>query len=60
MFIFGAFEGDLPGSIVMLGLQKMIENSLDTYETAARKTPPEVIEPPKSRPAPQFAPLARS
>jgi hypothetical protein len=32
VFIFGAFEGDLPNTIFAIGMLKLIENSLNAYE----------------------------
>jgi len=58
IFIFGAFENDLGGAVFMIGIQKMLENSLDAY-LGTEKAAPEVIQPPKFRPVPQFAPAGR-
>ncbi|HEY3901269.1 MAG TPA: hypothetical protein VGM54_21855 [Chthoniobacter sp.] len=56
VFIFGAFENDFPSTIVTIGFLRMLENSLDTYEAVSKKAAPEVIQPPKFRSRPQFAP----
>ena len=57
LFIFGAYEGDLPSAIITVGFQQMIENSLDAYEGRNKKATSEVIQPPRQRPARQFAPV---
>jgi hypothetical protein len=56
LFIFGGFEGDLPAVIVIIGMQKMLENSLDAYEDRAKVSAPEVIQPPKPRASRRFTP----
>jgi len=58
LFIFGTFETDFPGAMLAVGIQQMLENSLAVYEANAKKPESEPIEPPKFRPARQFAPVA--
>jgi hypothetical protein len=57
IFIFGAFENDLPATIIAIGYLRLLENSLDAYESSNKKVAPEVIQPPKFRSRPQFAPV---
>jgi hypothetical protein len=58
LFIFGALEMDLPNAIIGVGMQKMLENSLDAYEAGLKKeSAPTRIEPPKYRRSPRFVPV---
>jgi hypothetical protein len=50
VFIFGAFEHDLPAAIFTIALLRLLENSLDAYEAKEKKPVAEVIQPPKFRP----------
>ena len=55
-FIFGAFEADFANAIYLVGLQKLLENSLDAY-LGEKETPRrEIIQPPKAGNVPRFAP----
>jgi hypothetical protein len=49
VFVFGALEGDFPNAIFSIGFLRMLENSLDAYESGNKKPDSEVIEPPKFR-----------
>ena len=57
IFIFGAFESDLPAVILTVGFQRLLENSLEAYEGKEKESRPEVIQPPKFQPGRQFAPV---
>jgi hypothetical protein len=60
VFIFGAYETDLPHAIIAIGLQKMLENSLDAYEASRKETPAPVEAKPRIQPRrPQYAPAGR-
>ncbi|MEP6668560.1 MAG: hypothetical protein ABJF10_05370 [Chthoniobacter sp.] len=59
IFIFGAFDADLPNVVITIGFQKMLENSLNAYFAGTEKAAPEVIQPPKFRPIAEFAPAGR-
>lgn len=51
VLIFGAFENDLPNTIFVIGMQRLLENSLDAYEARDKaKTIAKTIEPPRYRP----------
>jgi hypothetical protein len=56
VFIFGSYSDDLPGAIMILGTLKLLSNSLDAYEAKIKKSAPEIIQPPRHRPVPRFAP----
>ncbi len=58
VFIFGGFDGDLANAIFMIGVQKMLENSLDAH-LGEQKSDRAIIQPPKFRPVPEFAPAGR-
>lgn len=55
VFIFGGFGEDLANAVFIIGLQRLLENSLDAYLPGVEKAASEVIQPPKFRPVPQFA-----
>jgi hypothetical protein len=56
-FVFGAFDGDLPNSILLVGMQRMLENSIEAYEAKKEKSSSrEIIQPPKIRPVRPLAP----
>lgn len=57
VFIFGAYEGDLPIIILAIGFQKMLENSLDAYEAKPKEAITAVHERPRFRRPPQLAPV---
>lgn len=60
LFIFGAFEGDLPHAIITIGMQKMLENSLDAYEASRKEAPAPVEARPKIHlRRPEYAPAGR-
>ncbi len=62
VLIFGAYEADLPHAIMAVGLQKLLENSLDAYAAIQKKEEtPTPVQPaiPKFRRPPHFAPLPR-
>lgn len=40
VFIFGAFETDLPTLIITIGMQKMLENSLNAHQASRSEAPP--------------------
>lgn len=56
VFIFGAFEGDFATAIYLVGLQQLLTNTLDAYQSKENELAPETIQPPKTRNIPQFAP----
>lgn len=55
--VFGAYEGDLPRTIIAVGMQMMLENSLAAYE-ATQKTPTAPVKPlQRMRRPTRFAPV---
>jgi len=57
VFIFGAYETDLPMVIVTIGMQKLLENSLNAYKPAEKSPVNNPIETPKFRRPPEFVPI---
>jgi hypothetical protein len=58
IFIFGAYEGDLPNLIFSIGMQKMIENSLNAYEAKQKEEGDTVQTLPKFERPPEYVPAA--
>jgi hypothetical protein len=56
VFIFGAFENELANAIFIIGLQKMLENSLDAHFLQEKKSSPETIQPPRSQHTSRYVP----
>jgi len=54
--VFGAYETDLPNAIFAIGMQKLLENSLEAYEARGKSpiTKPQTVEAPKFRRPPEF------
>lgn len=60
VLIFGGFEGDLPNTIVAIGMLKLLENSLAAHESERQGQDLNEIESvPKMIRAPDFVPAAR-
>jgi len=58
IFIFGAFEGDLPNALFACGMQKLLENSLDAYEASQKKATEPVEAKQRIQPRrPRYAPV---
>lgn len=58
-FIFGAFEVDLPNAIIAIGMQRLLENSLDSLALQQQPTPTPVKPISKFPAPPRYAGIGR-